>query len=36
MKIFPLAIDRFSTVINRDMNGKAYLCRDIIDTLCAN
>ena len=27
MKIFPVAIDRFSTDINRDVNRKAYLCR---------
>ena len=26
LKIFPLGIDTFSTVINRDINGKKYLC----------
>ena len=29
MKIFPVAIDRFSTDINRDVNRKAYLCTSI-------
>ncbi|EEC52359.1 hypothetical protein BACEGG_03338 [Bacteroides eggerthii DSM 20697] len=27
LKIFPCTIDTFSTVINRDVNGKKYLCR---------
>lgn len=26
LKIFPFAIDTFSTVIHRDVNGKNYLC----------
>ncbi|EGF54704.1 RNA methyltransferase, TrmH family [Bacteroides fluxus YIT 12057] len=26
LKIFPVGIDTFSTVINRDINGKKYLC----------
>ena len=32
LKIFPCTIDTFSTVINRDVNGKKYLCavRDIL------
>ena len=29
LKLFPYCIDTFSTVINRDINGKKYLCREI-------
>lgn len=29
LKIFPYAIDTFSTVINRDVNGKKYLCTNM-------
>lgn len=30
LKMFPLPIDTFSTVINRDINGKEYLCGEIM------